>query len=79
MLLGHLAMVLVIVILIKLASISSGTGGLAIGLLTWAGFVVPLELGELVWEKIPFKLFLLRTGNQLVGIAIAAYILGAWQ
>jgi hypothetical protein len=79
MLIGHLAMVFVLLILIKLASINNGIGGLAIGLLTWAGFVVPIEMGELVWEKIPFKLFLLRTGNQLIGIAAVGYILGAWQ
>ncbi len=79
MLFGHLAMVLVLIVLIKLASITTGTGGVVIGLLTWIGFVVPLEMGELVWEKVPFKLFLMRTGNQLVGIAAASFILGAWQ
>ncbi len=79
MLFGHLAMVLVLVVLIKLTSVTTGAGGVAIGLLTWIGFVVPLEMGELVWEKVPFKLFLLRTGNQLVGIAAASFILGAWQ
>ena len=50
-----------------------------IGLLAWIGFVVPMESGELVWEKIPFRLFLLRTGNQLVGMAASGFILGAWQ
>lgn len=79
MLIGHLAMVFVLLILIKLASVSSGIGGLAIGLLTWIGFIVPMETGELVWEKIPFKLFLLRTGNQLIGMAAVGFILGAWQ
>jgi len=35
----------------------------------------PLEYGELVWEKIPFKLWLVRVGNQLVGLAITGAIL----
>jgi len=78
-LIGHLLMILILVILIKLANANTGFGGMVIGLLTWIGFVVPMESGELVWEKIPFRLFLLRTGNQLVGIAVSGFILGAWQ
>ena len=78
-LIGHLLMVFVLVILIKLTHATTGLGGLLIGLLAWIGFVVPMESGELVWEKIPFKLFLLRTGNQLIGIAVSGFILGAWQ
>ena len=76
---GHLLMVFVLVILIKLTHSTTGLGGLLIGLLAWIGFVVPMESGELVWEKIPFKLFLLRTGNQLIGIVVSGFILGAWQ
>jgi len=76
---GHLVMVFVLVIIIKLASIDNGLGGLLIGLLGWIGFVVPLETGELIWEKIPFRLFLIRIGNQFVGMGIAGFILGAWQ
>ena len=78
-LLGHLLMILVLVILIKLTHSDTGLSGLGIGLLAWIGFVVPMESGELVWEKIPFRLFLLRTGNQLIGIAASGFILGAWQ
>jgi hypothetical protein len=50
---GHLAMTLVLVIIIKLASISNGAGGLLIGLLCWTGFIIPMEIGELIWEKNP--------------------------
>ena len=76
---GHLAMVFVLVIIIKMANIGNGWGGLLVGLLGWIGFVVPLETGELIWEKIPFKLFLIRIGNQFVGMGISGFILGAWQ
>jgi hypothetical protein len=78
-LIGHLLMILVLVILIKLTNSTNGLSGMLIGLLTWIGFIVPMESGELVWEKIPFRLFLLRTGNQLIGIAVSGFILGAWQ
>jgi len=78
-LIGHLIMGFVIVVIIKLAGIENGWGGLLVGLLGWIGFVVPLETGELIWEKIPFRLFLIRVGNQFVGIGISGFILGAWQ
>jgi len=78
-LIGHLLMIFVLVILIKLTNSSTGFSGMFIGLLAWIGFVVPMESGELVWEKIPFRLFLLRTGNQLIGIAASGFILGSWQ
>ena len=78
-LIGHLAMVFVLVLFIKMANIDSGLGGLLIGLLCWIGFVVPLEIGELIWEKIPFRLFLIRIGNQFIGMSFSGFILGAWQ
>jgi hypothetical protein len=78
-LVGHLAMVFVLVIIIKMANMGNGLGGLLVGLLGWIGFVVPLEIGELIWEKIPFRLFLIRIGNQFVGMGISGFILGAWQ
>jgi hypothetical protein len=76
---GHLLMIFVLAILIKLSNSNSGLSGLLIGLLTWIGFIVPMEVGELVWEKIPFRLFLIRTGNQFVGIAVSGFILGTWH
>ena len=76
---GHLAMILVLVIIIKLANLNNGAGGLLVGLLCWIGFIVPMEIGELIWEKIPFRLFLIRIGNQIIGMGISGFILGAWQ
>jgi hypothetical protein len=77
--LGHFIMILVLALLIKFTNANSGSSGLVIGLLIWIGFIVPMEIGELVWEKIPFRLFLLRIGNQFVGFCISGFILGAWQ
>jgi hypothetical protein len=76
---GHLLMILVLATLIKLTSSNNGFSGMLIGLLTWIGFIVPMETGELVWEKIPFRLFLIRTGNQLISITVSGFILGSWQ
>jgi hypothetical protein len=76
---GHLLMILVLVVLIKLTHSTNGLTGSLIGLLAWIGFIVPMETGELVWEKIQFRLFMLRIGNQFIGLIVAGFILGVWQ
>jgi hypothetical protein len=76
---GHMAIALVLAILMVFASVTTILGGLAVAVLVWLGFVVTLEIGELVWEKIEFKLFLIRIGNHLVALAMAGMILGAWR
>ena len=38
-----------------------------------------LEVGELIWEKIPVRLFLIRIGNHLVALGIAGAILAVWR
>ena len=41
--------------------------------------MVTLEIGELIWEKIPFKLFMIRVGNHLVALTLAGIILAVWR
>ncbi len=77
--LGHLVMVFVLAVLINLAGVTTLSGGIAVGVLIWVGYIVTLETGELVWEKIPFRLFLLRVGNQLVAMSLAGAILAVWR
>ena len=76
---GHLIMALVLALIVKLSGAQTAFEGAVIGIMTWAGFIVPLEIGELIWEKIPIKLFLIRVGNQLVGFIITGIILAVWQ
>ncbi len=77
--LGHLSIALVLAILINLAGATTLMGGIAVGVLIWVGFIVTLEIGELIWEKIPFSLFLLRIGDHLVALSIAGAILAVWR
>lgn len=76
---GHLLIASVLAVIVVLADATTVLGGIAVGVLVWAGFVVTLEIGELIWEKIPFKLFMLRIGNHLVALSIAAAILAVWR
>jgi hypothetical protein len=72
-------MALVQAVIVNLANATTVMGGIAVGVLVWIGFIVTLEIGELVWEKIPFKLFMIRVGNQLVGLSLAGIILAVWR
>ena len=77
--LGHLAIGFVLAILMAFAGVTTILGGFVIAWLVWLGFVVTVEIGELVWEKIPVGLFLIRAGNHFVALSLAGLILAAWR
>jgi hypothetical protein len=77
--LGNFLLALVLAVIVKAAHAGSVVDGLFIGILVWLGFVVTLEIDRLVWEKIPFNLFMVRTGNYLIGFALAGSILAVWH
>jgi hypothetical protein len=78
-LIGHLLMALVLALILSLTRVTSALGGIGVGILVCLGFMATLEVGELIWEKIPFKLFMIRVGNQLVGLSFAGMILAVWR
>jgi hypothetical protein len=78
-LIGHQVMAFVLAVLVNLANVRNVVGGVVMGILVCLGFMATLEIGELIWEKIPFKLFMIRVGNQLVGLASAGAILAVWR
>ncbi len=77
--LGNFLLALVLAVVVNIAHAGSVVDGLFIGILAWLGFVVTLEIDRLVWEKIPFNLFMVRTGNYLIGFALAGAILAVWR
>ena len=78
-LIGHQVIALALAIIVNLTNATTVLGGIALGGLVWIGFVVTLEIGELIWEKIPFKLFMIRVGNHLVALSLAGTILAVWR
>jgi len=76
---GHFAMILVLSILLRLANVTSISSGLVVFGLVWIGFIVPLEVGEMIWEKISFKLFLMRISEHLIALGISSIILSIWR
>jgi hypothetical protein len=53
--------------------------GIWLGLMVAFCFIGSMLGGELVWEKIPFKLFLIRLGDQLLTLTLAGAILAYWR
>jgi hypothetical protein len=76
---GHQVMALVLAVVVYLANATTIIEGAIVGSLLWIGFVVTLETGELIWEKIPFKLFAIRIGNHFLGLGISGAILAVWR
>ena len=78
-LIGHFVAAFFLAFIIKLTHATTFWGGALAGILICIGYMATLEVGELIWEKIPFKLYLLRVGNQLLGMAVMGGILASWQ
>ena len=76
---GHQVIALVLAMIVYLANATTAAEGAIVGILVWIGFVVTLEIGELIWEKIQFKLFMIRIGNHLAALTIAGEILAVWR
>lgn len=53
-------------------------GGLTTASIMWAGFVVPLALGEAIWGG-NMKLFWLNISHMLVTLLAAGAIIGVWR
>jgi len=77
--LGHLAAAYVLAVIINLANAGTLAAGAGVGLMVALGFFVPIQLGELTWEKIPVKLFLIRCGFHLSAMALIGAILAVWR
>ena len=56
---GDQVIALALAVIVNPANATTVVGGIAVAVLVWIGFEVTLEIGELIWEKIPFKLFLI--------------------
>ncbi len=77
--LAHLICIIALAVIINLANAKTVPEGIALGLLVSIGFIGALLGGELVWEKIPFQLFLIRLGDQMLTLSLAGAILAVWR
>ena len=54
------------------------SAGLMSGFWNWLGFIVPISLGSVLWERRPWKLWFLNTGYWLVQLLVMGVILALW-
>ncbi|MEN9524093.1 MAG: hypothetical protein RL536_162 [Candidatus Parcubacteria bacterium] len=56
----------------------TASDGAFLGLLAWVGFVLPIGVSALMWEKKPFKLILINMICTLLTLVVGGAIIGAW-
>jgi hypothetical protein len=78
-LVAHLVCVLGLAVVVKLAGATALLDGVLIGVFVSVCFIGAMLAGELVWEKIPFRLFLIRLGDQILTAGIAGAVFAVWR
>ena len=63
---------------VRYAGAATAAEGAAVGFLNWLGFVFVVTLTATLYEKRPFKLFLINNGFQLRGLLLMGAILAVW-
>jgi Protein of unknown function (DUF1761) len=58
---------------------SGVSGGLMGGFFSWFGFIAPITFTNVIYEKRPWKLWLLDNGFWLVSLLVMGTILSVWQ
>ena len=53
--------------------------GVVLGFWLWIGFFATTQLGMVLWEGKPVKLYVLNTLHHLVSLAVMASILAVWH
>ena len=53
--------------------------GAEAGVWVWAGFVFTLGLRRLIFDKYPFRLFLINGGNALISLTVMGGVLAVWR
>jgi len=55
------------------------TTGFVAGGLTWLGFIAPVTVGSVLYEKKPWTLWFLNNGYWLASLLLMGVILAAWK
>ena len=57
---------------------SSMIDGIMLGFWIWLGFIATVQIGSVLWEQKPVKLYFINTLHTLVNLAVMGAILAAW-
>lgn len=73
-----LVMMFVLANLVSLTGAATPTAGALVGFWSWLGFVATTQIGVILWDNKPPKLFAINTGYSLVTLVIAGVIMALW-
>ena len=59
-------------------NISGVSAGLQAGFWNWLGFIMPIQLGSVLWDGKPLKLFFINTSYYLLGLLLVGLLLAFW-
>ena len=54
-------------------------GGLMVGFFNWIGFIAPVTIGVVTYERKPFALWILHNAYWLISLLVMGIILAVWQ
>lgn len=57
--------------------VTTVSDGMFVGFCLWLGFVVTTQIAPVIWQKRPWKLFLIDTGYKLLSFLVMSGIIGA--
>ena len=78
MILGTLVTSYVLAHFVDYLDATNLAGALQAGFWLWLGFIVPVQLGMVLWEGKPWKLYILNVAYYLVNLSVMASILALW-
>jgi hypothetical protein len=78
-LLGAIVMATVLAFFVGFARAATASAGAQVGFWAWLGFIVPLLLGGVLWERKPWALFVLNAGYHLVVMVAMGVLLALWK
>ena len=73
-----LVMAYVLSYFIGYAGASTIAAGAQVGFWVWLGFIATVQIGIVLWDKKPMKLFIINTGHYLVNLVVMGAILAVW-
>lgn len=79
MFVGSLVMAYVLGYFVKYIATMTLSDAFSLAFWIWLGFVATVMFGSVLFEKKPFGLFVLNSGNQLVHLIVMSIILTFWQ
>lgn len=76
---AHVVYTVVLALFIKTANATTVLDGFLIGMLVAVGFIGTIFVSELLYGKLPLKLFLIKFGDEFVSLTAAGILLALWR